>query len=246
MSDHRPDPKEFYDRVMTDKLGTDYEVARWGTSLLQNAQYEMTAQTIQQYVLPVLKDAKHILEVGPGPGTWTKLILEANLEAQYTLVDISATMLAQARKAFAQSANMTFVESDLLRFRADEKFDGFFSSRAIEYMPDKTVAASTISSLLSRGAYGAIITKTPKYFFDWLRGRKVADLHRGQIAPCELTNKLRAAGLEVVSVYAATATVPLIGSTLLNRATFSLIRRLPLFYPLTLLTESYCVVFKKP
>lgn len=242
----RPNPKEFYDTVMIGKLGKNYEFARWGATSLQNAQYDMTAQTVRQYVFPVLKDAAHILEVGPGPGTWTKFLLEANPRATFTLVDISATMLAQARNLLAQSVGITFIESDLLRFSADEKFDGFFSSRAIEYMPDKTAAAVAISSLLSRGAYGAVITKTPKYFFDRLRGRKVADLHRGQVTSCELTNALRTAGLEIIGVHAATATVPLVGSAFLNRIVFQLIRRLPMFYPLTILTESYCVVFKKP
>lgn len=246
MSGHEPNPKEFYDTVMPSKLGDNYESARWGMSPLQSAQYDMTAQTIRQHILPVLKNAEHILEVGPGPGTWTKLLLEANPDAEFTLVDISAAMLAQARAALIQNANVAFVESDLLRFQANEKFDGFFSSRAIEYMPDKTAAAAAISSILSRGAYGAIITKTPKYFFDRLRGRKVADLHRGQISSRELARVLQTAGLEIVGVYAATATVPLIGSVFLNRAVFALIRRLSLFYPFTLFTESYCVIFKKP
>ena len=246
MSGHEPNPKEFYDTVMPGRLGTNYEDARWRTSPLQSAQYDMTAQTIRQHILPLLKNAKHILEVGPGPGTWTKFLLETNPGAQYMLVDISAAMIAQARTALIQNANIAFVESDLLRFQTNEKFNGFFSSRAIEYMPDKTAAASAISSFLSRGAYGAIITKTPKHFFDRLRGRKVADLHRGQIAPHELTRVLRAAGLEIVGIHATTATVPLIGSASLNRALFALIRQLPLFFPLTLLTESYCVIFKKP
>ena len=241
----RPDPKEFYDRVMTAKLGADYERARWATSSLQNAQYEMTAQTIRRYVLPALKGVGRILEVGPGPGTWTKILLEASPRVAYTLVDISTTMLAQAKAALPQDVDITFVESDLLRFRTDEKFDGFFSSRAIEYMPDKAAAAAAIAALLSPGARGAIITKTPKYFFDRLRGRNVTDLHRGQIAPRELTRALEIAGLEIVGIHAATATVPLLGSAILNRIVFQVIRRLPLFYPISLFTESYCVLFRK-
>ncbi|MEK7101808.1 MAG: class I SAM-dependent methyltransferase [Patescibacteria group bacterium] len=246
MNNNEPNPKEFYDTVMPDKFGKDYESVRWEGTPLQSAQYDMTAEMICTRVLPVLKNATSILEVGPGPGTWTKLLLTANPNARFTLVDISTTMLAQAKRALPQHTAIAFIESDIMQFSTDEKFDGFFSSRAIEYMPDKNVVAAKIFSLLSSGAYGAIITKTPKYFFDRLRGRKVADLHRGQIAPRELMKKLRDAELEIVGVYAATATIPLIGSVFLNRLMFRLIQRLPLFYPLTLLTESYCVVFKKP
>ncbi len=246
MNNHGPNPKKFYDEVMPDKLGGNYEDARWRATQLQHAQYDMTARTIRWHVLHVLKSAANILEVGPGPGTWTKLLLSDNPSASYTLVDISATMLAQARSGLAQNANVTFVESDLLRFSANEKFDGFFSSRAIEYMPDKAAVSGKIASLLSSGAYGAVITKTPKDFFNSLRGRNVSDLHGGQVAPRELTNLLQKAGLEIIGVYAATATLPVIGSAFMNRILFGLMGRFRLFYPLTLLTESYCVVFKKP
>lgn len=230
---------------MPEKLGTDYEAARWKKNSLLSAQHGMAAEAIRRYVLPAAKSAVRIIEVGPGPGTWTKLMLAGNPDAAYTLVDISKEMLGQARGAFLNRKNITFVESDFLAFESQQPFDFFFSSRAIEYMPDKTAVAAKIASLLTRGARGAVITKTPKRFFDRLRGRNVSDLHRGQIAPHELTNLLQAAGLEVVGVYAATVTVPIIGSAFLNRILFRLIRRLPLFYPLTLLTESYCVVFKK-
>lgn len=245
MTDHIPDPKEFYDKVMPGKLGGDYETARWGATPLRSAQYDMTAQTIREYVLPALKGAKRVLEVGPGPGTWTKLLLAANPGADYTLVDISSEMLAQARGNLADRANITFVESDLLAFELLQPFDFFFSSRAIEYMPDRTAAVAAVAALLSPGAYGALITKTPKYFFDRLRGRRVADLHRSQVTPRELMKALRAAGFEVIGVHAATATVPGAGSASLNRIAFRMIRRLPLFFPLSLFTESYCVVFKK-
>lgn len=244
--DSRPNPKEFYDEVMPGKLGESYEDARWKKNALLSAQYEMAAEAIRRYILPETKRVAHILEVGPGPGTWTKLLLGANSEAQYTLVDISEKMLGQAREALASRANITFVESDFLAFESPQLFDFFFSSRAIEYMPDKAAVASKISSLLTRGARGAVVTKTPKPLFNRLRSRGVADLHKGQIAPRELVKLLQSAGLEVIGVYTATTTVPIISSAFLNRALFRMIRRLPLFYPLTLLTESYCVIFKKP
>ena len=167
-------------------------------------------------------------------------------ECTFTLVDISTTCLRKRNVRFRSTPPLRLLRAISCSFRLMRNSTDSFPLRAIEYMPDKNVVAAKIFSPLSSGAYGAIITKTPKYFFDRLRGRKVADLHRGQIAPRELMKKLRDAELEIVGVYAATATIPLIGSVFLNRLMFRLIQRLPLFYPLTLLTESYCVVFKKP
>lgn len=231
---------------MPEKLGTDYEAARWKKNALLSAQYEMAAEAIHRYVLPATKGVVRILEVGPGPGTWTKLLLKANSEARYTLVDISEEMLGQAREALLSRANIAFVEGDFLAFESPQPFDFFFSSRAIEYMPDKAAVTSKIASLLARGARGAVITKTPKRFFNRLRSRNISDLHSGQVASCELVKLLQAAGLEVIGVYATTVTVPIFGSAPLNRTLFKLVGRLPLFYPLTLLTESYCVIFRKP
>ncbi len=238
-------PRDFYNRVMPDKLGDDYERARWTKTPLVAAQYAMTAETIMDYVVPTLQHAKRILEVGPGPSTWTKLLLHANPNAHYTLVDISNEMLAQARAALSDKANVTFVESDLMTFEGPEQFDGFFSSRAIEYMPDKEMATKKIASHLASGATGVIITKTPKYFFDRLRGRQVSNLHQAQIAPEALSRALTNAGLRVQHVLLVTATVPGFGSVVLNKIAFRLLHRLSLVFPLTLFTESYCIVFKK-
>src|SRR3989344_22805 len=240
-----PDPKKFYDSEMTTKLGIDYEAARWKKNALQAAQYEMTANAIRRHVLPVAKSVTRVLEVGPGPGTWTKLMLEANPEAEYTLVDISEKMLGQARATLIARANITFVESDFLAFESPQPFDFFFSSRAIEYMPDKAAAAK-IASLLASGARGAIITKTPKPLFDRLCGRISTDFHSGQITPRALAHELERAGLHVLSRHPVTATVPGFGFKLLNRLAFRLISPLPLVYPFSFFTESYCIIFQKP
>lgn len=241
-----PDPREFYNNVVPEKVGCDYETARWRQSPLVAAQYAMTAETITLYAIPVLQKVKSILEVGPGPGTWTKLLLRANPDARYTLVDISKKMIAQAQTALPENVSISFAESDLMAFSSTESFDGFFSSRAIEYMPDKKAAAEKIASLLASGATGMIITKTPKYFFDRLRGRHVSSLHGSQTAPCALANALLNAGLRITCIRTATATVPVLNSPMLNYFAFRLLRRLPLVFPFTLFSESYCIVFKKP
>lgn len=240
-----PDPKRFYDQTMPDKLGMDYEAARWKANPLLAAQYEMLRQQVGTWAKKHAPNAGRILEVGPGPGTWTKMLLAENPHASYTLVDISSEMLAQAKEALASYPNVSFVESDLAAFTNDEPFDLFFSSRAIEYMPDKELICRRIASLLTPGGEGAIVTKMPKPFFERLRGTSVASLHSGQIGPRALTRLLAEAGLTVTGVRVATATVPGVRSAAFNRFAFALLSRLPLIAPLRIFAESYLVTFTK-
>lgn len=246
MTNQKPNPKEFYDSVMSGKLGENYEAARWKSSPLRVAQYAMTADALQAYTLPLLRTARTILEVGPGPGTWTKLLLGVNTEAQYTLVDISGEMLGQAREGLTGRTSVSFVESDFLAFESPQPFDFFFSSRAIEYMPDKRAAVEKVASLLTPGAHGVIITKMPKQFFNRLRGRKIADLHKGQIASRNLVHLLEQSGCIVEKVCIATATLPGFGSARANGLVYTLLKHIPLFFPFTLFAESYIVIFRKP
>ena len=54
------------------------KTARWKGSPLYVAQYVKTADALKTYVLPALRAARTILEVGPAPGTWTKLLLKTD------------------------------------------------------------------------------------------------------------------------------------------------------------------------
>ena len=240
------DPKSFYNEAMPQKYGSDYEAGRWRATPLLAAQYDMLADMMRREVVPLVRGAKRVVEVGPGPGTWTKLLLEVNSDARYTLVDISEEMLAQARKGLAGHSNVVFVESDLLALESSQTFDFFFSSRSIEYMPDKHEACRKIASLLAPGAQGALVTKMPKPLFDRLRDRSTSALHKGQISPAQLSRLLSEAGVFVERARIATATVPGFGSAALNRLAYAALKRIPLFFPFTLFAESYLVTFRRP
>ncbi len=239
------DPKAFYDRTMPAKFGGNYESARWAANSLLRAQYRMLADALRRRVFPLIAHAARVLETGPGPGTWTKLLLEANPSARYTLVDISHEMLTRAQGALADRTNVDFIESDLLAYESSDPYDFFFSSRAIEYMPDKAAAVRKIASLLSPGAAGAVVTKMPKPFFDRVKGRTSA-LHVGQIAPKDFICLLEQADLVVERVRIATATFPGIGGARLNSFVYAILKHVPLFFPLSLFAESYLVTFRKP
>lgn len=240
------DPKTFYNRTVSSIPGNDYENLRWGANQLLAAQYRMMEDVLKRCIAPYVRRAQRVLEAGPGPGTWTRVLLKASPNAQYTLVDISSNMLAQAKKNLAPYENVSFVENDLLMFEPSRPFDFFFSSRAIEYMPDKQMAVRKIASLLTRGAHGVIITKMPKTFFNWMRGRVPRAFHSAQIDSHALTQLLRSEGLIIDDIRIATATVPLIGSATFNIFVYRLLKHIRLFFPFTLCAESYFIIFHKP
>lgn len=241
-----PDPKTFYNKVMPEKIGGDYENARWHSTPLKEAQYRMTLETVHTQILPLFTNARKIVEVGPGTATWTKIMRMAHPDASYTLVDISSEMLARARTTLASYDNIEFIEADLSTFKPVHQFNGFFSVRAVEYMPDKQVVAHNIAAILSSGANGAIITKMPKPFFDRLRGRGQDDFHSGMASPRVLAQALNEAGLIVKKVRVTAVTVPAFNSAVLNESVFVLLKHIPLVWPLSIFAESYCMTFIKP
>jgi trans-aconitate methyltransferase len=240
------DPKKFYNEEMPEKLGPNYERARWHSDSFREAQYDMMRTVMRRVVAPRVRGAHAILEVGPGQGTWTRFLFEANPDAHYTLVDISAEMLARAEANLPRALAVSLVESDFLQFISAQPFDIMFSSRAIEYMPDKAAVATKITSLLAPGGYAILATKMPKRLLDSLSGRTLSELHQGQISPGELAGFLRDAGLSVSEIRMATATVPGFKSALLNRVAFVLLSRFPFTRLTAMFAESYVIIAKRP
>lgn len=239
------DPKAFYNERMPEKLGADYEHARWHSNTFQEAQYAMMQRVMKRYVMPFIRSAKTVLEIGPGAGTWTKFLLKANPEAEYTLVDISTEMLARARANLPQETPVVFIESDVLSFEPRTQFDVVFSSRALEYMPDKPAAVRKIASLVRPGGTALIITKMPKAFAERISGRKPSDFHAGRIAPAELISLFQKEHFTLIALRMATSTVPGFQSVFLNRLFFSIFSHVPLLSPLGIFAESYIAVLKK-
>lgn len=241
----KPDPKTFYNERMPQKLGDNYEHARWHSNSFQKAQYAMMQDVMRRVVL-CAKNAKRILEVGPGPGTWTEFLLDGNKEAAYTLVDISAEMLQRAQANLPHGFSISYVESDFLQFQSSESFDFIFSSRALEYVSDKPAAVAKIALLLALGGSVAIITKMPKPFLQKVTGTKSSELHSGQIAPAALIRLFQKNGLQVEMLRVATATLPGFKSAFLNTLTYRILSSVPLLSPLSIFAESYVVIAKKP
>jgi len=239
------DPKSFYNKTMPEKQGSDYEHARWHADPFLSAQYEMMKSLFKDSISGHVKGAKDILEIGPGPGTWTKEIRNIAPDAQLTLLDISKEMLARAKKNLGEQ-NIVFIEGDFIESKNIGSFDLIFSSRAIEYMEDKSILVKKLWEQTKEGGSVALITKTPKPLLNKIRGRKLSKLHQGQVSVKKLQSLMKGVGFVVSKTRIATATAPGISSPLLNKIIFSLLKNIPLFSPLTIFSESYLLICKKP
>ncbi|MAZ41015.1 hypothetical protein CL654_02770 [bacterium] len=239
------DVASLYDEQIKKKYKKEYEHARWFSDKAKEAEYAMTKTTILRH-LKNIPSCRSYLEVGPGPGTWTKLFFNKDKETTYTLVDVSKEMLALAQKNMPQDASVSLVHSGFLEAQFSTLYDFIFSSRAIEYIEDKSRLVKKLSSLLKKNGHGVIITKNPDPVRLFFRRKKLSKLHQNQIRSTSLKKLLKKEELIVRRITPATVHVPLIGFPALNKFVFALVGRLPLNPLTSVVTESYCVSFKKP
>jgi len=183
--------REHYNKLVK---GFDYEGYRWRKDLASKEQYKETKKSILFHFSP----EKEILEIGPGPGTWTKLII--NDSKKITLLDISKEMLNQAKQNISKKAS--FICSDFLDFKTKKKFDLIFSSRAIEYIEDKEKMAKKFKNILKNKGKILIITKNP--FRRWrkiLLKNKQDKLHDNWISIKDFRNLLEKNNFKNIRIY---------------------------------------------
>src|SRR3989338_4660102 len=239
--------KAFYNETMPEKFGDDYEEERWFRDAIQRAGYELTKKAIERHVLSDESlNPVRILELGPGAGTWTKLLIAHFPDAYFDLLDISKEMLARAEKALGRKEHARFIESDVLKWEPEGKYDYFFSSRVVEYVDDKKKFCGKIFDALLPGGRGFLITKMPHYERERFLGRKTSEFHEGQIAPGALCDEISAAGFIDIDCYPVTTSIPLFHSAWANLLFGKLFARFTLGPVSMFFAESYCVLFRKP
>lgn len=239
------DVKQIYNEKVANKSLCGYEKERWFSSDIAKAAYEMILNCVNNHLLNDLGDFSTFFEVGPGAGTWTKLFLAKQPSAHFDLVDISGEMLKQARGNMGEGGNIRYFEADFLDFEAEKKYDVFFSSRALEYFPDKEKFVKKVSSLLAPGGRGFIITKAPKYLRNKILGRKISQLHQSQISFIKLYWILEECGLSDIEFYPAAMYCPVLKSALANRFIYKIFGGKKLGFLSNIFSESYAVKFKK-
>ena len=239
--------KEHFNEVAGGAAYGSYEERRWKTNVKVAGQHESTEKFVRKFAVPLASDAKHITELGPGPGTWTKLLIEAAPRAELTLEDISGEMLQRAKDALPAGTNVTLQEADFISASLPEdSCDLFFSSRAIEYVSPKEMAIQKIQEHLVRGGQACIITKMPKPLLNQISGRLPSEIHRNQISPSHLAQICRESGLTNVRLYPVTFSFPLLRSASADRFLDSLFGRKRLNPISAFFAESYGIIFSKP
>lgn len=236
-----------FNEVAAGKEFGSYESRRWSANAKQEAQRVATEAFVTNIAVPLVRGAHHIVELGAGPGTWTKYLHEAAPNASFTLTDIAGEMLQRAKSIFPASTSVTLVESDFTESPLPkESADVFFSSRAIEYITPKEVAVQKIADTLRSGGTGIVVTKMPKRRLNNMLGRVSPKLHSEQFYPQEFAGHLKKSGLRDAQFYPVTFSFPIIRSAALDRILASLFGRKTLTPLSALFAESYGVTFKKP
>lgn len=150
--------RNFYNNKAKKISDKGYEYARWFETPIKRRQHKFSTISLIYHLRDV--QFKNCLEIGCGPGTWTKLLLNRYPKAKFTCLDISKEMIAQF-KSQIKSKNVKTIVNNFLDQEFNKKFDFIFSSRAIEYIPNKYKVIEKISSLLVPGGKGIIITSPP-------------------------------------------------------------------------------------
>ncbi len=236
------DMRSFYNETL--KKNKSYEYSRWFSSSEKKAAFLMTYKQIVKYFFPYLNNKSKLLEVGAGPGVWTKFFLDKFTKMSVNIVDVSDEMLKQARTALSKHENVTYTRKNFEEFPLKKEYDLFFSSRAIEYMQDVDVVVKNISDSLITGGIGCIITKYPHYIRSKIFRRKIDDIHKLQISPHKLVRALKNNKCIVKYKVPVTFVFPFINSTMLNLFIYNIFSWLPLIF-VQPFCESYMVVFVK-
>lgn len=95
-----------------------------------------------------------VLEAGCGTGCQTARLAQANPQARFLSVDVSAASLDVARRAVAARglSNVTLRQADMLRLaQGPERFDHVFVCFVLEHLPDPHGALCALRGLLKPG-----------------------------------------------------------------------------------------------
>jgi ubiquinone/menaquinone biosynthesis C-methylase UbiE len=191
--------KEEFDRSAEEH--GDYEYWRWKSSPAKRSDYSRTYSCIRQHLGG--RRFRRVLEIGCGPGTWSRILLKNS--GSLDLVDVSKSMLSRAERALGRG-KARYIEGDFQSVRLRPGYDLIASFRALEYMEEKEKVMRKIYMLLKPGGRVMIITKNPKRELRKrlpLVGRisKTPKLHSKQIGHRELSALFRKAGFRDIRVH---------------------------------------------
>lgn len=142
-----------------DEAASYYQQLRWFKTRLTRLEYEQTREALLAMLERAKRPGGRYLEIGCGPGTWTKVV--AQRVDEVVAVDISENMLAQARNYLAGARNVNFIHGDASQYQPDRELDGIFSFRVLEYVDGWQEMLTRVAANVRSGGRAVICTKTP-------------------------------------------------------------------------------------
>lgn len=146
-------------RGIYDEAASYYQQLRWFKTRLTRLEYAQTEDALLSQFQFVPENKGRYLEIGCGPGTWTKVV--APHAAEVVALDISANMIAQARQYLGDASNVRFVHGDAAQYQPEGQLDGFFSFRVIEYVDGWQDVLTRVAAHVRSGGRAVVCTKTP-------------------------------------------------------------------------------------
>ncbi len=184
--------KSFYNQTVNEEYHGDYEHFKWFSTTGSWQRYLFHHKAIMSS-LNDLENVNNCLELGPGSGIWTKKLITKFPHAKFDLLDISKSMLDQAKLNLGNRKNVEFIEGDILDYQTEKRYDLIFASRVIEYIPEKEELITKLVGMLNKDGKIVLITKMPLDLTlrrlspkNLLRKRKEDLLHTEQCSPQEI------------------------------------------------------------
>jgi hypothetical protein len=160
------------------------------------------------------------------------------------LIDISEAMREQFFLEMRGGEYVNYKVMDVMSFVPEKPYDLFFSSRVVEYFDDKPGFFAKLSTLVSAGGQGVIVTKNP---YHGIR-KSPEPQHQGQIPMPQMKDYLTQNGFTDIRFYPAVRRIPIISRFASEPAEYLLEKNLNTELDINkklITVESYIVVFKK-
>jgi len=193
--------REYYNKKVSNRR-KGYEHSRWFSSPRHYKQYLLSKTSILHHLKGA--ECKNILEIGCGPGTWTRFLLDRFPKAKITSVDLSKEMIKELKRNIKSKRVKTVVGSFLDVKLKKESYDLVFFSRAIEYIPNKPLVIKKMEQAMAPGARGIIITSPPHPTVIRMKkilGKKVDKNHSKRISVKEMGKLLKKNNFEEILFY---------------------------------------------
>lgn len=103
-----------------------------------------------------------VLDLACGTGYNTRFLQRKGVDAEFTLVDLSEGMLAQAKDRAIDQRQLTFLQQDMLSYLQscpDEKYDTILCTWAIKYQPPLQIIKEC-ARVLKKGGRMAVLVNT--------------------------------------------------------------------------------------